>query len=53
MELKRLQNDYRKITSTMGCFSILESARDLSVSPANAKTDGRKTSPNISNATRR
>ena len=39
MELKRLQNDYRKITSTMGCFSILESARDLSVSPANAKTE--------------
>ena len=36
MEIKQLQNEHRKITETMGSFSILESARDLSVSPFNA-----------------
>ena len=36
MEIKQLQNEYRKIIETKGSFSILESSRDLSVSPFNA-----------------
>ena len=36
MEINQLQNEHRKITSTMGSFSILESLRDESVSPWNA-----------------
>ena len=36
MEIKQLQNEHRKITETMGSFSILESSRDLSVSSFNA-----------------
>ena len=36
MEIKQLQNENRKITSTKGSFSILESLRDESVSPWNA-----------------
>ncbi len=39
MEIKGLQNEYRKITATMGSFSILECLRDESVSPANATTE--------------
>lgn len=33
MEIKHLQNENRKITSTKGSFSILESLKDESVSP--------------------
>ena len=36
MNLKNLTNDDRKIVKTMGCFSILEYMKDLSVSPYNA-----------------
>ena len=36
MEMKQLQNEHRKITSTKGSFSILESLRDESVSPWSA-----------------
>ncbi len=39
MEIKRLQNEYRKIVATMGSFSILESSRDESVSPWNATSE--------------
>lgn len=39
MEIKGLQNEHRKIISTMGSFSILESLRDESVSPWNATTE--------------
>lgn len=39
MEIKRLQNDYRKIVATMGSFSILECSRDESVSPWNATSE--------------
>ncbi len=39
MEIKRLQNDYRKIVTTVGNFSILESSRDESVSPLNAASE--------------
>lgn len=39
MELKGLQNEHRKITSKLGSFSILESARDESVSPFNAVSE--------------
>lgn len=38
MEIKKLQNEHRKITNTMGSFSVLESLRDESVSPWNAGT---------------
>lgn len=36
MEIKQLQNEYRKITNTKGSFSILECLKDESVSPWNA-----------------
>lgn len=36
MEIRNLQNEHRKIIETKGSFSILESSRDLSVSPFNA-----------------
>ena len=36
MQIKQLQNEHRKITSTKGSFSILESLRDESVSPWSA-----------------
>ncbi len=36
MVINKLQNEHRKITATMGSFSILENARDESVSPTNA-----------------
>ena len=36
MEIKQLQNENRKITSTKGSFSILETLKDESVSPWNA-----------------
>ena len=36
MEIKHLQNENRKITSTKGSFSILESLKDESVSPWSA-----------------
>ena len=36
MQIKRLQNEHRKIVETKGNFSILESTRDESVSPWNA-----------------
>ena len=36
MVINQLQNEHRKITSTMGSFSILESLRDESVSPMSA-----------------
>ena len=36
MEIKRLQNEHRKIVATLGSFNILESMRDESVSPSNA-----------------
>lgn len=36
MEIKKLQNENRKITATKGSFSILECAKDESVSPWNA-----------------
>ena len=36
MEIKNLQNADRKITKQMGCFSILEYLKDLSVSPYTA-----------------
>ena len=36
MNIKNLTNEDRKITKQMGCFSILEYERDLSVSPYNA-----------------
>ena len=39
MEIKRLQNEHRKIIETMGSFSILESSRDESVSPWNATSE--------------
>lgn len=37
MEIKQLQNENRKITTTMGSFSILESLKDESVSPWSAE----------------
>ena len=39
MVINRLQNEYRKITATMGSFCILESSRDESVSPRNAVSE--------------
>ena len=36
MNIKNLTNEERKITKQLGCFSILEYERDLSVSPFNA-----------------
>lgn len=36
MGISNLTNDQRKITKKMGCFSILEYMKDLSVSPYNA-----------------
>lgn len=36
MDIRNLTNEDRKITKQMGCFSILEYVRDLSVSPYNA-----------------
>ncbi len=36
MEIKRLQNEHRKIVTTVGSFSILECLRDESISPSNA-----------------
>lgn len=39
MEIKRLENEHRKIVATLGCFSILECERDESVSPLNAVSE--------------
>lgn len=39
MKINKLQNEVRKITETMGSFSILESMRDESVSPWNAEAE--------------
>ena len=39
MVINNLQNEHRKITATMGSFSVLENARDESVSPSNAVTE--------------
>lgn len=39
MDIKRLQNEHRKIIATKGSFSVLESARDESVSPWNATAE--------------
>ncbi len=36
MSIKNLTNEERKIVKQMGCFSILEYMKDLSVSPYNA-----------------
>lgn len=38
MNIKNLTNSERKITKQMGCFSVLEYMKDLSVSPYNATT---------------
>ena len=38
MNIKRLQNEHRKVIDTKGSFSVLESTRDESVSPWNAAT---------------
>ena len=38
MEIKRLQNENRKVTDTKGCFSVLECLKDESVSPYSATT---------------
>ena len=39
MSIKNLTNDGRKVVKQMGCFSILEHIKDLSVSPFNATTE--------------
>ena len=39
MVINNLQNEHRKIIATMGSFSVLENAKDESVSPANAVTE--------------
>ena len=39
MEIKKLQNECRKLVASMGSFSILESLRDESVSPWNAESE--------------
>ena len=36
MGIENLTNEHRKIVKQMGCFSILEYMKDLSVSPYNA-----------------
>ena len=38
MEIKRLQNENRKVTDSKGCFSVLECLKDESVSPWSATT---------------
>ena len=38
MEIRQLQNENRKITTTKGSFSVLESLRDESVSPWSAES---------------
>lgn len=38
MKINQLENEHRKIIANKGCFSVLESMRDESVSPWNATT---------------